>query len=71
MEEVLRISDVVKATRLSKSSIYYLIKANDFPPPRRLGKKVVFWTATEIKNWLANRPIAKGYAGNYSNKFNP
>ena len=61
MEEVLRISDVVKATRLSKSSIYFLIKINDFPRPKRLGKKVVFWTATEIQRWLENRPAAGGW----------
>ena len=61
MEEVLRISDVVKATRLSKSSIYFLIKINDFPRPKRLGKKVVFWTGTEIQRWLENRPIAGSY----------
>ena len=61
MEEVLRISDVVKATRLSKSSIYFLIKINDFPRPKRLGKKVVFWTETEIQRWLENRPIAGSY----------
>ena len=61
MEEVLRISDVVKATRLSKSSIYFLIKISDFPRPKRLGKKVVFWIAAEIKDWLENRPIAGSY----------
>ncbi len=61
MEEILRISDVIKATRLSKSSIYFLIKVNDFPRPKRLGKKVVFWTAAEIKDWLKNRPIAGSY----------
>ena len=61
MEEVLRISDVVKATRLSRSSIYLLLKDNDFPPPKRLGKKVVFWTETEIQRWLENRPAAGGW----------
>ena len=61
MEEILRISDVVKAKRLSKSSIYFSIKINDFPRPKRLRKKVVFWTAAEIKDWLENRPIAGIY----------
>ena len=61
MEEILRISDVVKATRLSKSSIYFLIKISDFPRPKRLGKKVVFWIAAEIKDWLENRPIVGGW----------
>ena len=61
MEEILRISDVVKATRLSRSSIYFLIKSNDFPRPKRLGKKVVFWTETEIQRWLENRPAPGGW----------
>ena len=58
MEEILRISDVVKATRLSRSSIYLLLKDNDFPPPKRLAKKVIFWTEKEIQRWLENRPAA-------------
>ena len=56
MEEILRISDVVRATNLSRSTIYVLLKVNDFPRPKRLGKKVVFWTASEIQQWLENRP---------------
>ena len=61
MEKILRISDVVKATRLSRSSIYLLLKDNDFPPPKRLGKKFIFWTETEIQRWLENRPFAGSY----------
>ena len=61
MEEILRISDVVRATNLSRSTIYLLMKVNDFPRPKRLGKKVVFWTAAEIQQWLENRPFAGSY----------
>lgn len=58
MDEILKISDVVRATRLSRSSIYLLLRKNDFPQPRKLGKKIIFWTATDIQTWLESRPSA-------------
>ena len=61
MCKVLRIADVVRATNLSRSTIYTLLKVNDFPRPKRLGKKVVFWTASEIQQWLENRPSAGSF----------
>lgn len=63
MCKILRIADVVRATNLSRSTIYTLLKVNDFPRPKRLGKKVVFWTASEIQQWLENRPSAGGFDG--------
>ena len=59
MDEILKISDVVRATRLSRSSIYLLLRKNDFPQPRKLGKKIIFWTATDIQTWLESRPSAE------------
>jgi len=61
MCKILRIADVVRATNLSRSTIYTLLKVNDFPRPKRLGKKVVFWTASEIQQWLENRPSAGSF----------
>ena len=58
MDEILKMSDVVRVTRLSRSSIYLLLRKNDFPQPKKLGKKIIFWTASDIQAWLETRPSA-------------
>jgi prophage regulatory protein len=47
-EGLLRLSEVVKRTGLSRSEIYRRIKAGRFPRPRKLGPKVIAWPTAEI-----------------------
>ena len=58
MEHMLRIKDVIKITAMSNSTIYELIKSNDFPRPKRIGKRAVGWLAGDIQSWIDNRPTA-------------
>ena len=55
MERILRIKDVIKITALSNSTIYELIKSNDFPRPKRIGKRAVGWLENDIQNWVDSR----------------
>ena len=57
MERILRIKDILKITGMSNSTIYELIKSNEFPRPKRLGKRAVGWLPEDIKNWLDSRPL--------------
>jgi prophage regulatory protein len=57
MERILRIKDVIKITALSNSTIYELIKSNDFPRPKRIGKRAVGWLENDIQNWVDSRPL--------------
>ena len=56
MRIILRVRDVVGVTGLSKSTIYQMIKTNDFPRPLRLGKRAVGWRQSDIASWLEQRP---------------
>lgn len=53
--QVIRIADVMKVTRLSRSSLYRLLVAGNLPQPVRIGVRGVAWYAQEIDQWLAQR----------------
>ena len=57
MERILRIKDILEITGMSNSTIYEMIKSNEFPRPKRLGKRAVGWLSDDIKNWLDSRPL--------------
>jgi len=59
-EEVtfVRLPEVKAVTGLSKSSLYALIRANNFPAPVRLGPRTVGWVRSEVKHWAAERVLA-------------
>ena len=53
---VIRLRDVSRMTGLAKSTIYALIKADDFPKQVKLGKRAVGWWYLEVIHWLSERP---------------
>ncbi len=59
-EHHLRRPAVELATGLSRSSIYAMMEAGDFPRPVRIGKRAVAWPQSAIEAWLANRPTSNG-----------
>lgn len=61
--QIVRIEEVMKIVRLSRTSIWRRVKDGDFPPPRRLGgqnTRAVGWTLKEIEDWLESRKPAGG-----------
>lgn len=60
MDRNLRRQDVEAATGLSRSSIYAMMDAGDFPRPLRIGKRAVAWPQSAIEAWLASRPTSTG-----------
>jgi prophage regulatory protein len=52
-----RLPEVKAVTGLSKSSLYALIRANNFPGPIRLGPRTVAWVRSEINEWAAERVL--------------
>lgn len=54
----IRRTEVEKITGLSRSTIYRLMEAGEFPRQIRLTTKAVAWAEGEILNWLASRPVA-------------
>jgi prophage regulatory protein len=52
------LSTVVKEVTLSKSTIYRLIKAGQFPEPISLSPGRVAWQKSDIETFISSRPLA-------------
>lgn len=52
---ILRLAAVMRATGLSRSSIYAGMKRGEFPPQRKLFKRSVGWRQSDINAWLSSR----------------
>lgn len=57
---VLRLSEVVALTSLSRTTIYRKMRDGSFPEPLKIGDRAVRWRELEIEAWLASRPRATG-----------
>ena len=53
---------VERRTGLSRTSIYKWMSEGRFPVPIKLGPGAVRWPASEIEDWIASRPRARGEA---------
>lgn len=51
----LRMSQLLKIVPLSRSHIYALIKAGEFPKPFKLSIRASAWNADEVRQFLASR----------------
>ncbi|HEY3328120.1 MAG TPA: AlpA family phage regulatory protein [Novimethylophilus sp.] len=54
-QKILRIADAVQKTGLSRSTIYRLLEAEDFPEPIRLSKRAIGWTEEQLNGWISSR----------------
>lgn len=57
---LLTVKEVTIRTRLSKPTIYKLIKQKKFPVQLRLGANKVAWLQSEIEAWIQERADARG-----------
>lgn len=54
-ERIIRLAEVKHRTGLSRSTIYALLKAGQFPSQIPLGARSVGWSETAISAWVAAR----------------
>ncbi len=54
-EMLLRLKDVLKRTGLSRSTLYRLERAGEFPKRRELSKNIIAWGEREVLAWMMNR----------------
>ena len=54
-ENFLRLSDVMRRTGLSRSTIYLNIKNGQFPKNINIGTRSVGWLESEINAWMHER----------------
>lgn len=56
-DRLLTYKDVLRATGFrSRTSIWNHVRDRSFPPPLRLGPKVVRWRASDVSAWIAALP---------------
>jgi len=58
MTRYLRITEVVRSTGVSRSTIYELMGKGEFPMARRLTSRTVGWDDSEVEAWMASREAA-------------
>lgn len=52
-EQILRLPHIVALTNLSADTIYRRIRAGEFPPPFKIGKRASGWRWAVVKEHLA------------------
>ena len=52
--------EVEQSCKITKSTLYRLMRAGTFPLPRRIGPRAVRWVSSEIQEWVENRPRSDG-----------
>ncbi len=55
MTTLLRLSDVIARTGLSRSSLYLAINRGTFPKQILIGSRAVGWVEEEVESWIQDR----------------
>ncbi len=55
---LLRLPAVEKLTGLKRTSIYNMVKANEFPVPVKLSARAIAWRSGDIARWQESRQPA-------------
>ncbi len=53
---VIRQNEAIRVTGLSRTTLWRLERAGQFPPRRRLGRNSIGWLQGEIEAWMKSRP---------------
>ena len=58
IDPLLRTPEVLRLTSISRSHLYRETAAGRFPKPVRATPAHIAWRASEVADWIANRPRA-------------
>ena len=58
-QKILRLKAVQDWTGLSRSTIYAMLKAGNFPQSVSLGERSVGWYEADIQGWINSRQASK------------
>ena len=61
--KLLRREEVEERFGVSRSRIYYEMRAVRFPEPVKIGQRAVRWRVSDLDKWDRNRPVAHGEVG--------
>jgi len=51
-QQYMRINEVCNTLAISKSTIYRMIKSNEFPKPTHLGRRKSRWLVKTVTDWI-------------------
>ena len=60
MSNLLTRQQVSERCGISRTTIYRLMRAGEFPEPIRIGPRAVRWREDDLVKWLAGRPYSSG-----------
>ena len=49
---ILRVSQVVRETGMSRITVWRRVKAGKFPAPVKLGTRMIGWRTAEVQEWM-------------------
>lgn len=52
--KLMKINEVLIATKMSRSRLYQFIKDDKFPRQRKNGPRAVVWVRQEVEDWVDN-----------------
>lgn len=53
-DRIVRLPDVMEATGLARSTVWWLIKKGKFPSPYKLSERAVGWKYSDIINFISS-----------------
>jgi prophage regulatory protein len=58
-DRLIRLPEVLQTTGLARSTIYRLIKQDEFPEFFKLSERVSAWSLSEIQEWISKKGEAR------------
>ena len=59
VQKLIRLPEVLSRLGISKSQLYRMVKAGEFPESIQIGRNAVAWPASQVDDWIRNRPTAQ------------
>lgn len=58
-DRLLTVREVAERTRLSRATIYKMVRDGDFPQQVQIGANKVAWLRSEVEGWIQSRADAR------------
>ncbi len=55
MQRYFRLKELTNYVKISRASIFRLLRKGEFPQPIRLGQRLLIWDKVEIDKWMIKR----------------
>lgn len=57
--QLLRLREVLELVGISRSKLYAMVAAGEFPGPVLVGRRAVAWRARDVIAWIEARPTVR------------